>query len=44
MYPSAGSVLVESSLVSEQLKHGGRAVVTVHRLSAANGETGGVRD
>lgn len=44
MYPSGESAPVGSSFVSEQQKHGGRAGVNSHRLSAAKGETGGVRD
>ncbi len=42
--PSEQSDSVGSSFVSEQQKHGGRAAISSHRLSAAKGETGGVRD
>lgn len=44
MYPSVESGPVGSSLVSEQQKYGGRAGIRSHMLSAAKGETGGVRD
>lgn len=45
MYPSVESApVVGSSFVSEQQKHGGWVGVSSHRLSAAKGETGGVRD
>lgn len=44
MYPSVERALVGSSFVSEQEKHSGRGAIRSHKLSAANGETGGVSD
>lgn len=44
MYPSVDNAPAGSSFVSEQQKYGGRAGINSHRLSAAKGDTGGVRD
>lgn len=44
VYPSVESAPVGSSFVSEQQKHGGRDAICSHGLSAAKGDTGGVRD
>lgn len=44
MYPSVERAPVGSSFVSEQEKHGGRGAISSHKLSATDGETGGVSD
>ena len=44
MYPSVLRAPAGSSFVSAQEKHSGRGAVSSHKLSATNGETGGVSD
>lgn len=44
MYPSVERAPVGSSFFSEQAKNGGRTAISSHKLSVANGDTGGVRD